>query len=253
MIKSLITLFTCILIYCSATHAQGKSNEQLKGVYLITTFPFPLITNDIDQTSDTIGFFYRNDTVLMRHGYINSNSFFKDGEQITHSTIQYRYFLFKQGEKSGFWMENERFSEWKLNDNMTIVDTVLKRFSSGIQKPLAELLRDSAKLVQLSVTPEFIKKTYVFTHHQHSNSSDTISLEFNKDFIDIPYHLSNYMDMPNKMKLFKYSMVNFCGEAMKDTYPEFAVMRMGAYLSKPDPATSKEAEKYLQLASDLAK
>jgi len=251
MIRHFLILFFCILFYCSVTQAQ--SDPPLKGVYCITTFPFPLITNDIDQSSDTIGFFYRNDTVLLRHGYINSNSFFKDGEQITHSTIQYRYFVFKQGEKNGFWMEDERFSEWKLNNNMTIVDTVLKRFSNGIQKPLFELLRDSAKLVQLSVTPEQVKKTYVYTQHQHPNSSDTITLEFNKDFMDVPYHLANFTDMPNKMKLFKYSMVNFCGEAMKDTYPEFAVMRMSGYLSKPDPAVSKEAEKYLQLASTLAK
>lgn len=251
MIRHFLTLFICILLYSSVTQAQ--SDPPLKGVYCITTFPFPLITNDIDQSSDTIGFFYRNDTVLLRHGYINSHSFFKDGEQMTHSTIQYRYFVFKQGEKTGFWMEDERLSEWKLNNNMTIVDTVLKRFSNGIQKPLFELLRDSAKLVQLSVTPEQVKKTYVYTQHQHINSSDTITLEFNKDFMDVPYHLANFTDMPNKMKLFKYSMVNFCGEAMKDTYPEFAVMRMSGYLSKPDPAVSKEAEKYLQLASTLAK
>lgn len=250
MIRNFILLFISTLIYCSVTQAQ--SNEQLKGVYLVTTFPFPLIVNDINQTSDTIGFFYRNDTVLLRHGYINSNGFFENGEQIGHNTIQYRYFVFKQGEKNGFWMENDSLSKLKFNNDQ-IVDSVLKNFTIGIQKPLAEFLRDSAKLVEMTLNTEMVKKTYVFTHHEHSNSRDTLTLEFSKDFIDVPYHLANYMDIPNQMKLFKYSMVNFCGEAMKDTYPEFAVMRMSVYLCKPDPAISKEAEKYLQLASNLAK
>lgn len=252
MIRNIIILFISMLICCMEMHGQVKSDEPLKGVYFIKTFPFPLITNDIDQSSDTVGLFYRNDTVLLRHGYINSNSYYKDGEEITHSTIRYRYFVFKQGEKNGFWMENDSLSKLKFNNDQ-IVDSVLKKFANGIQKPLAEFLRDSAKLVEMTLNTEMVKKTYVFTHHEHSNSRDTLTLEFNKDFIDVPYHLANYMDIPNQMKLFKYTMVSFCGEAMKDTYPELAVMRMSAYLCKPDPAISKEAEKYLQLASILAK
>lgn len=252
MTRYIALLFTSFLLYSSATNAQVQNDQPLKGVYLITTFPFPLITNGIDQTSDTICFFYRNDTTLMRHSYMSSNSFFENGEQITHSTIQYRYFVFKQGEKNGIWMEKDSLSNFIFKNDL-IVDSVLKRFAVGIQKPLAQFLSDSAKLIQLSVTPELITKTYVFTQHQHTNASDTIKLEFNKDFIDIPYQLANYSEMPNKMKLFKYSMVNFCGEAMKDKYPEFAVMRFSSYLSKPDPAISKEAEKYLQLAAILVK
>jgi hypothetical protein len=252
MILNFIVLLTSTLIYCTETQAQVKSDEPLKGVYFIKKFPFPLIMNDIDQSSDTIGLFYRNDTVLLRQGYIYSNIYYDNDEQITHSTIQYRYFVFKQGEKNGFWMENDSLSRLKFEDDL-IVDSVMKKFAIGVQQPLTELLKDSAKLVEMSLTTDMVKKTYVFTHHEHTNARDTLTLEFNKDFIDVPYHLDNYLDMPNKMKLFKYSLVSFCAEVSKDIYPALTVIKFSAYLDKPDPAITLEAEKYLKLAPILAK
>lgn len=249
MNQSLTILLLSLYLCCSQLNAQTHNNKSLKGVDVVATLPYNFVSKGIDQNNDTIAYFLRNDTVLIRHSY---HFTFLSEEEESPTEVRYRFFAYKKGEAKGIWMEGDSLTT-SFDKGEDSVNTVLSRFKNGIQKPLETLLRDSARLVDLLVTPETVRKKYVFKNHQHKMGGDSILLEFNKKFNDIDYYLSDYTTLLNGMKLYKYNLIVQCDEAISLSQPDFAIIRFGIYLSEPLPSALKAAEKYLSLASVLTK
>lgn len=199
--------------------------------------------------NDTTIYFFRNDTALIRTAYISNFTFqggAGDGEDSIHSTLKYRYFIYKKGEKTGRWMEDYQLKEKKFQENDS-VEAVLHSLTGNFYMPLADYIRDSTTFIGSKTEQDVLEKTYIFKSHQHIKGADTLILSFSPKFRQPDFIFYNYTPLENNYALYSVRMTVQCDEAIEKNMPDLALIKIHHYLSEVSPAAIAEAEKYFTL------
>lgn len=234
------------LLNCTKLTAQSDQLTKIRAIQAVNIWPFSIN----DESNDTLVYFFRNDTVILRTSYTSRHVFFSADQEEAESSIVskvYRYFIFKKGATKGQWWEDYRMSPNKFNDT-ELVDLVLARKQGYFTTPLAELIQnDSMQLINSKTIDQQIEKTYIFNKHRHPKGADTLILGFHPGFKQTDFLFYNYQPAEENMALNSVQMIVQCDEAIQKNMPEFAVMKFLHYLSEVSPAAIAEAEKYFAL------
>ncbi len=241
----LLSLTIAFLAYQTAD-AQLPGKKQINAIQTVNVWPMTIGPND---GNDTTIYFFRNDTALIRTSYISNFTFrggASDGEDSIHSTLRYRYFIYKKGEKTGRWMEDYQPVQKKFQENDS-VESVLHSLIGNFYMPLADYIRDSITLIGSKVEQQVMEKTYIFKSHQHLKGADTLILSFSPKFRHPDFIFYNYTPVEDNYALYSVRMIVQCDDAIKMNMPELALIKIHHYLSEVSPTDIAKAEKYFTL------
>jgi len=234
------------LLVCTSGTAQIREDNKIRAIQAVNIWPLSI---DGD-TNDTLVYFFRHDTVLLRTSYSSRHVFFNadnDDEDSAIVSRHYRYFLYKKGDKTGKWFEDYQFSSNKFNETV-IVDSVLQHRQGYFTIPLATMLaQDSMTLISSLSEGQDMEKTYIFNKHIHIKGPDTLILRFSPTFRQSDFLFYNYKPSEDHQALYSVRMIVQCDEAIQKNMPEFALITLHHYLSEVAPAAIAEAEKYFSL------
>lgn len=237
---------TISLLLCISVTAQTALDNRIKAIQAVNIWP---ISIDGD-TNDTLVYFFRNDTVLLRTSYSSRHVFYNadnDDEDSAIVSRHYRYFLYKKGDKTGKWLEDYQLSPNKFNET-EIVDSVLQHRQGYFTIPLATMLaQDSMTLISSISEGQDIEKTYIFNKHIHIKGPDTLTLRFSSTFRQPDFLFYNFKPTEDHQALYSVKMTVQCDEAIQKNMPEFALLKINHYLCTVAPAAIAEAEKYFSL------
>jgi|GEM_PF-3479881 len=242
---SLLSLAISLLM-CMSSNAQTYQDNRISAIQAINVWP---ISFDGD-TNDTLIYFFRHDTVLLRTSYTFRHTFFSADREDEDSSItskHYRYFLYKKGETTGKWFEDYQPSPNKFNETV-IVDSVLQHLQGYFTTPLSTLLaQDSMTLISSRIKGQDIERTYIFNKHIHLKGPDTLILGFSPTLRHPDFLFYNYKPEEDHQGLCSVKMIVQCDEAIQRNMPEFALIKIHHYLSEVSPEAIAEAEKYFAL------
>lgn len=239
----------CLLL-CTKLMAQSDQLTKIRAVQAVNIWPVSIN----GESNDTLVYFFRNDTVLLRTSHTSRHMFYSADQEEPDSMLVtniYRYFLYKKGATKGQWLEDYKISPDKFNDT-ELVDSVLANKQGYFATPLAELIQhDSIQLIHTKTIDQQIEKTYIFNKHRHLKGADTLILGFHPGFKQTEFRFYNYQPPEENMVLNSVRMIIQCDEAIQKNMPEFALMKFHHYLSEVSPAIIAEAEKYFALFRSL--
>lgn len=245
--KPFAVLFLFLYLCVSNTlPAQTVTESSITAIQTVNVWPISIGLHSMD---DTIVYFFRNDTSLIRTSYLSNFTLRQaasNGDDSIVSTIRYRYFMYKKGEKKGHWLEDYQPMTKRFNENDS-VEAVLKTYQGNFSLPLSDYIKDSTTFIGSKVQDEQVEKIYVFNTHRHIHGADTAILRFGSIFRQPNFLFYNYAPTEDNQVLNSVRLIIHCDEAIQRNMPEFAFIKTHHYLSEVASSAIAEAEKYFSL------
>lgn len=169
---------------------------------------FPMIGHDGKLSHylyDSISIFYYNQDVLYQFPMVVSNDSIINF-QPNISEIEYEYFVYRQGEKQGYFFPafDSSSKGWKS------IDSILKRQSFYLNSiHFYDVFETSyVKLISSKSEGGNLEEIFKTVNRQDTSIKSTIHLRFSKNFENVDFTLSPHLDSIKNLKLFELTVIN---------------------------------------------
>ncbi len=197
----------------SACSQMKKPDSDVKSYELTVNYPILWDKMELDNKKDTFPIFYYKDYCVYMIRYTYSLTI--DGKQ-TENEKRYRYFIYKQNEKYGYYYNDTNDS---VNYKEYVVDTFLFKYACAMKF-------DNGGLKLVSATTDknknILLEKYIVPVEHGVYTFDSVYYYFDEKMNDCPYSFSKYQDSLKGAKLYsgRYLFNERYSEADKATVPK---------------------------------
>lgn len=176
------------------------NSSKVKKIDFFTSLPIVSKSGELSKMEHTVSVYWYNDYMF----YEVSSYFIKsmDNEITSQDTI-YKYFIFKQNEKTGFWydsLKSDKISKIFSVDSFYLDNTALKG--------LKIYDKENDSLISKVQNKNYVlEEKYISKIKPDETYCDTTIFYYSKQLKNINYSFSKELDSLNKSKIFKVRLV----------------------------------------------